>query len=80
MDTAPDQIRVSNIPLGIVMPGSTSGSIPRQTYQKMMGNSGGTTGPDNDFAAAGAENIGAWMMGRNMFGPHRGASRGGSDE
>lgn len=32
----------------------------------------GTTGIDNDFAAAGSENIGAWILGRNMFGPIRG--------
>jgi hypothetical protein len=30
---------------------------------------GGTTGIDNDFAARSFENLGAWIMGRNMFGP-----------
>ncbi len=30
------------------------------------------TGIDNDFASRGFENIGAWIMGRNMFGPMRG--------
>jgi len=29
-------------------------------------------GIDNDFAAQSFENIGAWIMGRNMFGPIRG--------
>ena len=33
---------------------------------------GGTTGVDDDFAARGFDNIGAWIMGRNMFGPVRG--------
>ena len=43
-----------------------------QTFQKMFGNSGGSIGIDNDFAVRGFENIGAWIMGRNMFGPVRG--------
>jgi dihydrofolate reductase len=34
--------------------------------------SGGATGPDDDFAARGFENLGAWILGRNMFGPVRG--------
>ena len=34
---------------------------------------GGTTGVDDDFAARGFDNIGAWILGRNMFGPVRGA-------
>lgn len=47
--------------------------FPTQTFQKMhFGKDGGTTGPDDDFAARGFENIGAWILGRNMFGPVRG--------
>jgi dihydrofolate reductase len=39
-----------------------------------MGNKeGGTEGIDNDFAEKSFENMGAWIMGRNMFGPIRGA-------
>ena len=38
----------------------------------MLGEDGGTAGPDDDFAARGIENIGAWILGRNMFGPVRG--------
>jgi dihydrofolate reductase len=38
-----------------------------------LGKDDGTTGPDNDFAALGFENIGAWILGRNMFGPVRGS-------
>jgi dihydrofolate reductase len=44
-----------------------------QTFQKMFGDSVGSTGIENDFAVRGFENIGAWIMGRNMFGPIRGA-------
>ena len=47
--------------------------IPTRTFQQMGGiGKEGTTGPDDDFAARGFENIGAWIMGRNMFGPIRG--------
>jgi dihydrofolate reductase len=38
----------------------------------MVGKEGGGTGIDNDFAERGFENIGAWILGRNMFGPVRG--------
>lgn len=45
-----------------------------RTFQRMIGNEGhGAAGPDDDFAARGFENIGAWILGRNMFGPVRGA-------
>jgi len=44
-----------------------------RTFQRMMGDeSRGTDGPDEDFAARGFENAGAWILGRNMFGPVRG--------
>lgn len=47
--------------------------FPTRTFQKMQfGKDGGTTGPDDDFAARGFDNIGAWILGRNMFGPVRG--------
>jgi dihydrofolate reductase len=42
-------------------------------FKKMIGESGGSTGIDNDFAAQSFENVGAWIMGRNMFGPVRGS-------
>lgn len=47
--------------------------FPTKTFQQMFGNSSGTTGVDDDFAARGFSNIGAWILGRNMFGPIRGA-------
>jgi dihydrofolate reductase len=44
-----------------------------RTFQRVLfGKDGGDTGPDEDFAARGFENIGAWIIGRNMFGPVRG--------
>ncbi len=45
---------------------------PTKMFQKMTGKDGGTEGVDNDFAEKSMENIGAWIMGRNMFGPIRG--------
>jgi dihydrofolate reductase len=38
----------------------------------MHGNEDGETGIDDDFASQGFEGIGAWILGRNMFGPVRG--------
>ena len=46
--------------------------IPTRTFQKYFGKDGGTTGIDDDFAARGVENLGAWILGRNMFSPVRG--------
>jgi dihydrofolate reductase len=46
--------------------------FPTQVFQKMRGEAGGSTGPDNDFAERGFAGIGAWILGRNMFGPIRG--------
>jgi dihydrofolate reductase len=43
-----------------------------RTFRQMFGSDGGTTGVDDDFAARGFANIGAWILGRNMFGPMRG--------
>ena len=41
-------------------------------FHRMTGKDGGTEGVDNDFAEKSMEDIGAWIMGRNMFGPVRG--------
>ncbi len=46
--------------------------IPTNTFQRAHGAGDGTTGLDDDFAARGFKNIGAWILGRNMFGPIRG--------
>jgi len=42
-------------------------------FKNTHGQSGGIQGTDNDFAARSFENIGAWILGRNMFGPVRGS-------
>ena len=44
----------------------------RTLQQKLFGNEGGETGLDDEFAARGFDNVGAWILGRNMFGPVRG--------
>jgi dihydrofolate reductase len=59
-------------PLGVGGQGVHQWFFPTRTFQKMQGNQGGATGPDDDFAARGFENVGAWILGRNMFGPFRG--------
>ena len=47
--------------------------LPTRTFQRMHGGAAdGTTGIDDDFARRGVENVGAWILGRNMFGPVRG--------
>src|SRR5688572_19092388 len=46
--------------------------FPTRTFKALSGKKDGTTGVDDDFAARSFENIGAWIMGRNMFGPVRG--------
>jgi dihydrofolate reductase len=47
--------------------------IPTRTFRKMQGEDGGETGVNDDFAARGIDNLGAWILGRNMFGPVRGS-------
>jgi dihydrofolate reductase len=48
--------------------------FPTRTFQAMHGGGGqpGTTGIDDDFAGRGMAGMGAWILGRNMFGPIRG--------
>ena len=46
--------------------------VNTRTFKRMQGREGGDTGIDEDFAARGMTGIGAWIMGRNMFGPIRG--------
>ena len=47
--------------------------FPTKTFQqKVLGKSDGTTGVDNEIAENGFKNIGAWILGRNMFSPYRG--------
>lgn len=47
--------------------------FPTEVFQKnVQGKNECTTGIDNDFAKRGFNNIGAWILGRNMFAPSRG--------
>jgi dihydrofolate reductase len=46
--------------------------VDTQSFNEMEGREGGRRGVDDDFAARATDNIGAWILGRNMFGPIRG--------
>jgi dihydrofolate reductase len=46
--------------------------FPTRFWRRMQGQDGGETGVDNDMAARGFDNLGAWILGRNMFSPVRG--------
>ena len=59
-------------PLGVGGEALHEWVVATRTFRQMSGKEGGTTGVDDDFAARGFNNIGAWIMGRNMFGPVRG--------
>ncbi len=60
-------------PLGIGGSDLHRWAFPTRTFQEhVFGQEGGTTGVDEDFARRGFENVGAWILGRNMFGPVRG--------
>lgn len=62
-----------NHPLGIGATELHQWLVSTRTFQRsLFGNEGGTTGVDDDFAARGFQNVGAWILGRNMFGPIRG--------
>ena len=62
-----------NNPLGVGGTELHQWLIPTRTFQRnLFGKDGGTTGIDDDFAARGFQNVGAWILGRNMFGPIRG--------
>ncbi|MCC5929140.1 MAG: dihydrofolate reductase [Cyclobacteriaceae bacterium] len=61
-------------PLGIGGSDLHQWAFPTATFQKVLFNSeNGNSGTDDDFAARGFKNIGAWIIGRNMFSPDRGA-------
>ena len=47
--------------------------FPTRTFQRTHGKGDGETGVDDDMAAKGMAGVGAWILGRNMFGPVRGA-------
>ncbi len=59
-------------PLGVGGEALHEWFFPTRTFRQMFGQSDGETGIDDDFAARGMANLGAWILGRNMFGPVRG--------
>jgi dihydrofolate reductase len=59
-------------PLGVGGEALHGWFVATRTFNEMFGRAGGATGVDDQFAARGVENIGAWILGRNMFGPIRG--------
>jgi dihydrofolate reductase len=61
-----------NNPLGVGGEALHDWIISTRSWRQMHGNEGGAKGIDDDFAARGIKNVGAWILGRNMFGPIRG--------
>jgi dihydrofolate reductase len=60
-------------PLGVNGPEMMRWFFPTKVFRDMHGDgAGGETGVDNDMAARSFVNMGAWILGRNMFGPVRG--------
>ena len=67
---SPDQTRET--PLGVGGEELHDSLVDTRTFKQYQRAEGGSTGVDEEFAAQGFANIGAWIMGRNMFGPVRG--------
>jgi dihydrofolate reductase len=61
-----------NDPLGVNGKDMMEWFFPTKTFIEQHGGEGGETGIDNDFAAKSMTGNGAWILGRNMFGPVRG--------
>jgi dihydrofolate reductase len=59
-------------PLGVNGPELMEWFFPTRVWQRMHGHADGETGVDNDMAELGFGGLGAWILGRNMFGPIRG--------
>ena len=59
-------------PLGVRGPELMEWFVPTRMWRTILGQDGGETGIDNDVAEQGFAGIGAWILGRNMFGPVRG--------
>lgn len=67
----PDQS--ADNPLGVGGESLHDWLVATRNWRHMHGRDGGTAGVDDDFMARALPNVGAWIMGRNMFGPIRGA-------
>ncbi len=59
-------------PLGVNGPDLMEWFFPTRVWRSMQGHGDGETGVDNAMAEQGFAGIGAWILGRNMFGPVRG--------
>jgi dihydrofolate reductase len=59
-------------PLGVRGPELFQWFFPTKTFCKMIGKADGESGPDDDFARRAMDGFGAFILGRNMFGPVRG--------
>src|SRR4051812_28023307 len=59
-------------PLGVRGPEMFQWFFKTDVFNKMHGQGGGASGIDNDMAAESMSGMGAWILGRNMFGPVRG--------
>jgi len=59
-------------PLGVGGPQLMEWFFPTRLWRRMQGEDGGESGVDNNLAEQGFAGIGAWILGRNMFGPVRG--------
>ena len=59
-------------PLGVNGPELMEWFFHTRVWRKMHGQPDGETGVDNEMAELGFAGIGAWILGRNMFGPIRG--------
>src|SRR5689334_13429864 len=66
----PNQSMVN--PLGVGGPELFEWFFSTRTWREMHGLEGGSTDMDDEWARRGMENVGAWILGRNMFGPVRG--------
>src|SRR5271167_4037160 len=61
-----------NNPLGLRGPEIFDWYFKTKSFNKMHAQQEGSTGIDNDWADRSFENVGSWILGRNMFGPIRG--------
>jgi dihydrofolate reductase len=59
-------------PLGVGGSGLFDWFFHSRTWRRMHGQEGGETGVDDDVAERALAGLGAWILGRNMFGPVRG--------
>ncbi len=67
----PEQSRQT--PLGVGGEELHQWMVSTRTFRQIQGSAGGTEDVDDGFTKRSFENIGAWIMGRNMFGPIRGS-------